>query len=123
MADKKTPNPNFTPLRLKNSPHGEEMRLVKDFNRICDAEQISGCNLFKVLAGGGDISSCETRAMLFACLLEWNPKVTLEECGDLLGGEELPEILIALGKALGKADAEPEAPESIDELPIAATVP
>lgn len=122
MADKKPPNPNFVVLNLKKSPTGTEIRLVKDFNHICTAEEISGCNLMKAMVGTGNISSRDTRALFYACSLEWNPTVTLEECGDLLGGDELGTILEALGKTLGMDDAEPPPPPpSIEDLPVAVT--
>lgn len=126
MADKKTPNPKYIAFTVTGYP--QEFRLVKDYNNICDAENVSGCNLFRAMFGLSGMSAQEVRALTFACLLDWNPKITLEEVGDLIQASdesnELGNVLGALGKALGaEEDDKPKDPPLPPPAPTPESAP
>jgi hypothetical protein len=80
--------------------------LTFDFNAICQAEQETGINLLKPLAGAG-ISATETRALLYALLKPAHPLVLLSEAGELLN-KHLPTVLAEVGAMLQAAKQEEE---------------
>ena len=57
--------------------------LKYDFNEICDAETLCGCNLMQPVCGGG-MSGIQTRALLYALLKPTNSAITVKEAGALL---------------------------------------
>lgn len=106
------------------------LNLVKDINKLCEAEQETGLNLFKAIMGG-QVNLSNLRAMLWAALATAHA-VTIPEAGDLIGREDWPKIIVGLSQAMGWSIADagpvenevptpnPTADASLDEAPAAA---
>ncbi|WP_118138789.1 GTA-gp10 family protein, partial [Oceanicella sp. SM1341] len=77
---------------------GRTLRLVMDFNALCEFEEATGRNA--VTSAGafeaGTLTMRELRAFMWAALRRYHPETSLQDAGDLLGshGE-------ALGRAMG----------------------
>lgn len=87
--DKTLPN---VPLTL----NGTTYHLCYSFNGIAVAEELTGLEL---LAGSMDLQNMNAsrfRAMLYASLLKGQPKITIDEVGDLINPKSIPEIVTAL---------------------------
>lgn len=70
-----------------------------DFNALCDAEEVAGCNLMRAVIGGAEFTATKARALLFAFLKTAHPKVTLAEAGELFSKDQ-GVVLTALIKVL-----------------------
>lgn len=93
----KPPEDKFITFMLKDDP--VTYSLLFDFNQVCDAEVISGCNLMQALSGGVHITAAQTRALLFASLRTAHPGVSIAEAGELLS-REYPVVLNALSNVI-----------------------
>lgn len=84
---------------------GQEMTL--SFNALADLEQATGKSSLDVLASfdHGKMNITDTRALFWACLRQHNKQITLEEAGDLIEMDKLPELF---GVSLPEANAEDE---------------
>jgi len=67
-------------------PHDEEskgaLRLIYDFNKVVDAEDVAKCHLLRALSGPANAK--EMRGILYALLRTAQPSITIEEAGSLL---------------------------------------
>lgn len=102
----------FVTFKLADDP--VEYKLLKDFNKICDAEAETGCNLMRAMLGALT-NARELRALLFGCLKTAHPSVLLSEAGDLMDRPDWGVVLTALGKAMGW--------ESVKEVPDVPAIP
>jgi hypothetical protein len=108
---------NVIPFTLEGDP--QVYTLEFDFNAICAAEAVTGCNLMRALAGG-EIFAAQTRGLLFACLKPAHPDVLLTEAGELLT-RDMETVLEALSKALagakgtGTDEEDPAAAKTVEE--------
>lgn len=89
----------FVVFKLDGDEH--EYRLAFDFNEICAAEVVAGCNLMSVL-GGHAVDAAQTRGLLYACLKKGHPRVLLAEAGGLLT-RDMTTTLGALNELLREA--------------------
>lgn len=98
---------------IESDPH--PYVLEYDFNFLCDAEVISGCNLMQAIAGG-QITAGQTRGMLYAFLKKANPDLLLSDAGALLS-RDLAGTLKAITDVLDTARASDEE-ESQEEAQV-----
>ena len=85
--------------------------LIYDINRICDAEEELGLNLFSAMEAPQFATTRQVRGMLYAFLKEAHPTVTLRETGLLISWDS-QTVLAALMKLLGfNPAAAPQAPQ------------
>lgn len=81
----------------------EEYRLGYDFNGLCDAEALTGCNLLTAMRDLGEASAGQLRGLLFAAIravpYEGMPGSAelLKQCGDLLRADTIGPVILALG--------------------------
>lgn len=68
-------------------------RMEFDYNNLCAAESLAGCNL---VGFSGSISATQTRAHVFAALRKHHPEVELRDVGALLT-KDRATVLEALG--------------------------
>lgn len=94
------PKPKGNPLlpKVPLTVGDETYTLAYDFNAIAQAEELTGLNLFTSF-DFQRLSVVKFRAMLFASLLKYHPKITLEQAGDLITSKNLAEITIAMVEA------------------------
>jgi hypothetical protein len=76
---KDDPTVPFVTLALK----GTDYKLAYSFNALALAERATGLNMFRGLDLQA-LNALQLRAMLWASLLKAQPKMTLEDAGDLL---------------------------------------
>ncbi|HXI88453.1 MAG TPA: hypothetical protein VNH18_14675 [Bryobacteraceae bacterium] len=94
-------------------------KLTYDFNAICDAEAVTGCNLLQAQIRLKNLSATEVRGLLYACLKPAYPAVLLSEAGDLLS-RDLETVSGALAEALGIVKSENIPDEAPAETALAA---
>src|SRR5579872_7172332 len=72
-----------------------------DFNAIADAELVAKCNLLLGIAGmlTNGMTAQQTRGLLYASLRRAHPKITLQDAGNLVRVDTLPDINDALLRA------------------------
>lgn len=105
----------------------QEYRLEFDGNMICDAESATGCNLMHLLAGAGEPSFTEARALLYALLKKAHPLVLATEAGALL--TNYPVVLAAIALLMKEIREEddnaepPVAPPMPNTSPIVEPIP
>jgi len=79
---------------------GKEYLLVYDFNSICDAESVAGCNLLDAIQHMGGMSAVEFRGLLYAALKPNHPEMTIGAAGDLFSCvTQLPDWTRGLAEA------------------------
>ena len=103
---RKTTNPvaRYSTITLK----GIEYKLAFDFNALAQAEADTKLNLLSALDFIGlDIQ--KYRALLYATMLKFQPEMTIEEAGALIGLDVMPRISEAIVEAwkLSMPDPEP----------------
>ena len=84
-----------------------------DFNRICDCEAVTGCNLLKALSDLFVVKDDETivmnpsalqlRGLLFAAIEQNGARPTLQQVGALIRVDTLPRIRTAIADAYSLA--------------------
>ncbi|WP_444668485.1 hypothetical protein [Cereibacter changlensis] len=81
--------------------HGEitidnGMKMVMDYNCLCELESITGKPAMDVLAGfeKGNARMTDLRAFYYACLLRHQPEMTVQDAGDIAA--EYPEALVQI---------------------------
>lgn len=94
------PKPKGNPLlpKVPLKVGDEEYTLAYDFNAIAKAEELTGLNLFTSFSFQ-QLSVTKFRAMLFASLLKYQPKITVEQVGSLITAQNLAEITIKMVEA------------------------
>lgn len=93
---------------------GEEYRLGYDFNELCEAEGLTGCNLLAGMQGLADtgVTASQLRGMLFAALRACpydgmpEPVALLKKCGGLIRADTIGPIMVALGESYALAVSE-----------------
>lgn len=103
---------NAITFKLGDDP--QEYKIQFDFNEVCEAESVCGCNLMRAIAGG-EISAAQTRGLLYACLKTAHPVVTLSEAGGLLS-KDINTVLDALAQVL-QAARDTEEAEPVPQVP------
>lgn len=85
---------------------GKAYKLVLDFNALCEVEDVLG-------AGGMDLARPKAiRAIFWASMLRYQPNVTVQEAGDLIGAlglEEAGRIVAEAMNCSGLAGGDGEA--------------
>lgn len=86
---------------------GRAYKLVLDFNALCEVEEVLG-------AGGMDLARPKAiRAIFWASMLRFQPDVTVQEAGDLIGLMGLEKAGTVVAEAMnrsGLAGGDGEAP-------------
>jgi len=77
----------------------ESYPLAYSFNSIAEAEHVAGCNLLGGLENLGELSALQFRGLLYAAMKVANPKVTIEQAGELIGFGSTGVIASALAEA------------------------
>jgi hypothetical protein len=81
----------------------KKRHLLFDLNAMCSFEEVTGKNLFesdvfeKILKNMDPIN---LRALLWACLLEEDPELSLKDAGKLLHGVSLEKVATAINAAI-----------------------
>jgi hypothetical protein len=80
---------------------GKTYRLTYDFNAIAQAEAASGCNLLQGVAGFllNTATAAQYRGLLYAALLKAHPKMSIDQAGNLVRIDTMPDIRRALAEA------------------------
>jgi hypothetical protein len=81
-------------------------KLQFDFNKIVEAEEAAGCNLFSALGNLRSLNARQARGLLLAMLRTHHPEITLAEAGQLVNAD-MGAVLEALAIALGAGEPEP----------------
>lgn len=91
----------FWPLELD----GKTYKLSYDFNAIAEAEKLAGCNL--LMGMGAMLISYTTaqqmRGLLYAAVRKAHPKMTIEECGQLIRIDTIADIKDAIVHAYNES--------------------
>ena len=76
---------------------GQAYKLVLDFNALCEVEDVLG-------AGGMDLARPKAiRAIFWASMLRYQPNVTVQEAGDLIGALGLEEAGRIVAEAMNRS--------------------
>ncbi len=78
-----------------------DYKLHFDFNEICNAEEVTGCNLGSAMVSG-NFTGKQLRGLLYAFLKTAHPQVLLSEAGDLLS-RDLPTTMSAFWSVVNGA--------------------
>jgi hypothetical protein len=78
---------------------GTDYSLVYDFNRICEAEAETNCNLLRALYNLLKLKAAELRGLLYAAIERDGKRLTLTEVGGLIRVDTVGAITNALGEA------------------------
>ena len=92
-----------------------ERTLRLDLNSMCKYERATRKNLFDGSLSGTSMSASNMRAMLWACLLDDDPTLTLKQVGSLISADNMTEVAsrlneafeVAVPKARGKKSDRP----------------
>ena len=90
---------------------GQDLRLAYDFNEICDAERLCGCNLLAGLENLDNLGAAQFRGLLYAALKPAHPIVTLQEVGTLIRLDTVLLITTAMAQAYQLALDNPGEPD------------
>jgi hypothetical protein len=114
MPKKTVSNPTTprVPLDIDGKP---TLYLCYSFNAIAQAESLTGLNLLAGLTSR--LSASQLRALLYAAALTHQPKLTLEEAGDYISHWNQDKVYLALSKAYGESNPEPEEGEAHPNAP------
>lgn len=76
--------------------NGRDLRLVLDFNALCEFETLTSKNALRVLDGAGsiDMSASDARALVCAAMRRHQQEATLAEAGDVLS--QAPDVLVQI---------------------------
>jgi hypothetical protein len=110
------PTIQFAPLEID----GKTYRLTYDFNAIAQAEAASGCNLLQGVAGFllNTANAAQYRGLLYAALLKAQPRMTIDQAGNLVRIDTMPDIRRALAEAYNLSMPEKKRMD-IEEVPEA----
>jgi hypothetical protein len=78
---------------------GKQHRLVYDFNAICAAESVAGCNLLHALENLGDLTGMQLRGLLYAAMKPFSADVTIEEVSVMIRLDAIGAITKSLAEA------------------------
>lgn len=78
---------------------GKAYKLAYSFNAIALAETAAGCNLLGGLENLGALTALQFRGLLYAALSVAQPKMTIEEAGNLIRLDTKGAIANALAEA------------------------
>jgi hypothetical protein len=81
----------------------KERNLRFDLNAMVEFEGVSGRNIFDGTFTGAKMSAREIRAMLWACLIHEDKKLTLDQVGGLITVGNMAEVATKLGEAFSVA--------------------
>ena len=76
-----------------------EIPLAYSFNSIAEAERVAGCNLLEGLDNLESLTALQFRGLLYAAMRVADPKVTIEQAGDLIHFGNTGVIASALAQA------------------------
>ena len=89
------PTLHFAKLELDD----ETYLLAYSFNAIATAENVAGCNLLGGLENLTDLTARQLRGLLYAAMAVANPKVTIEQAGELIRLDTITPVTTALAEA------------------------
>ena len=100
---------------------GVKHTLAYDFNKICEAEELTGCNLLAALTHLSSLSAAELRGLFYAALEAGpkhafpgrTPQESLEEAGNMIRIDTILPIGEALSQAYGLTLAESQEEEIV----------
>lgn len=73
--------------------------LILDMNAMAEYEEVTGTSFFQL---GDDFSAKKMRALLWACLIDDDPTLTLTAVGKMINATNIKEIENALSSATNK---------------------
>jgi hypothetical protein len=115
------PTLRFSTLEIDH----KEYRLAYSYNAIALAEEASGCNLLVGLENLRDLTALQLRGLFYASLTPFQPSITVDQAGDLIGIASIGPITAAIADAYRKSmerpaeksqDPPPAVPEAAPEV-------
>jgi len=97
---------------------GKEYNLRLDFNAICSFEKETGKGFLQfanalVKDGPTSMQMSEARALIWAGILHENKYLKIDDIGDLMGFDNLGEVMTAIAEAI--SEAMPKIKEGLDK--------
>jgi hypothetical protein len=82
----------------------KKRNLFLDMNAMAEFEEVTGTSFFEL---GENFTAKKMRALLWACLIDDDPNLTLKDVGKMINASNMKEIENALSSATTKFNGEP----------------